>query len=153
MRGLYHALIVKILGIAILVALALLALFAAVNWSALTAPTTLSFVAFTVEGPLGIILLGFALGFALLLLGYAATQRTAMLMESRRHAQELRAQREIAERAEASRLAELRQELEREFAQVRRTIEESSNGLAAAIGQIDEKLSGPGEPGRRDSVP
>src|SRR5687768_12952167 len=100
-----------ILGIVILVALALLALFAAVNWSALTAPTVLSFVAFTLEGPLGLILLCFALGFALLFLGYAAMQRTAMLMESRRHAQELKAQRDLAERAEASRLAELRQQM------------------------------------------
>lgn len=141
-----------ILGTVILVALALLGLFAAVNWSALTAPTTLSFVAFAVEGPLGLILLAFALGFAVLFLGYAAMQRTAMLMESRRHAQELRAQREIAESAEASRLAELRQQLEREFAQVRTTIEESSNGLAAAIGQIDEKLSGEAKPGRQNIV-
>lgn len=139
-----------ILGIVILVALALLALFAAVNWSALTAPTTLSFVAFTVEGPLGLILLAFALGFALLFLGYAAMQRTAMLMESRRHAQEMKAQRDLAERAEASRLAELRQQVEREFAQVRTVIEESSNGLAAAIGQIDEKLGRGGQPARQE---
>ena len=128
------------LGIVILVALALLALFAAVNWSALTAPTILSFVAFTLEGPLGLILLGFALGFALLFLGYAAMQRTAMLMESRRHAQELKAQRDLAERAEASRLSELRQQLERDFAALRATIEESTNSLAASIGQLDEKL-------------
>lgn len=142
-----------LLGIVILVALALLALFAAVNWSALTAPTLLSFVAFTVEGPLGVILLGFALAFALLFLGYAAMQRTAMLMESRRHAQELRAQRELAERAEASRLAELRAQIEREFAQVRTAIEESSNGLAASIGQIDEKLGARDKPGGREIAP
>ena len=142
----------RILGIVILVALALLALFAAANWSALMAPTALSFVAFTVEGPLGLVLLGFAVGFALLLLGYAAAQRTSMLMESRRFAQELKAQRDLAERAEASRLAELRQQVEREFAQVRTAIEESANGLAAAIGQIDEKLPRERQPGR-DLVP
>ena len=142
-----------ILGIVILVALALLALFAAVNWSALTAPTILSFVAFTLEGPLGLILLSFALGFALLFLGYAAMQRTAMLMESRRQAQELKAQRDLAERAEASRLAELRQQMEREFEQVRRTIEDSSNSLAAAVGQVDDKLSRGDRPGRQEIVP
>jgi uncharacterized integral membrane protein len=134
----------KILGIAILVALALLALFAALNWGALTAPTALSFVFFTVEGPLGVILLGVALAFALVLLAYAAMQRTAMLVESRRHAHELRAQRDLAEQAEASRLHELRQQLERECAQLRATIEEATNSLAAGIGQIDEKLSRPG---------
>jgi uncharacterized integral membrane protein len=135
---------VKILGIAILVALALLALFSALNWSALTAPTALSFVFFTVEGPLGVILLGAALAFALVLLAYAAMQRTSMLMESRRQAQELKAQRDLAEQAEASRLHELRQQLERECADLRSRIDEAANSLAAGIGQIDDKLSRPG---------
>ena len=129
-----------ILGTVILVALALLALFAAMNWAALSAPTALSFFGVGVEGPLGLILLGTALAFGLLFLAYAAMQRTAMLMESRRHAQELKAQRDLAERAEASRLSELRQQLERDFAALRATIEESTNSLAASIGQLDEKL-------------
>lgn len=137
-----------VLGILILVSLALLAMFAAVNWSALTAPTTLSFVAFQTEAPLGLILLGVALGFALVLLGYAAIQRTAMLMQSRRQAQELSAQRELAERAEASRIHELRLQLEQETAALRQAIEEAANGLAASIGQVDDKLDralrGPG---------
>jgi uncharacterized integral membrane protein len=140
------------LGIVILVALALLALFAAVNWSVLTAATTLSFVAFTLEGPLGVILLGFALGFALLLLGYVAMQRTSMHMESRRHAQELKAQRDLAEQAEVSRIHELKLQLERESAALRTSIEEAANGLAASIGQIDDKLSRREGSGGRDLV-
>ena len=35
-----------------------LALFTAVNWQAFTTPTTLSLVFATIEGPLGLILLG-----------------------------------------------------------------------------------------------
>jgi uncharacterized integral membrane protein len=128
-------------GVVVLVALGLLALFAAMNWGALTAPTVLSFLGATVEAPLGLILLGVAVFFAVLTLAYAAWQRTAMLLEARRQAQALEAQRRIAEEAEASRLAELRMQLEREMAAVRRTIEESANGLSAAIGQLDDKLS------------
>jgi uncharacterized integral membrane protein len=130
----------KLLGSIILIALALLAIFAAVNWTALTAPTGLSFVAFTLEAPLGLILIGFALGFALLLLGYVAVQRTAMFVEMRRHTQELKAQREIAERAEASRIHELQLQLEREAAALRTSIEQAANGLAASIGELDDKL-------------
>jgi uncharacterized integral membrane protein len=135
-----------ILGYIVLAALGLLALFAAMNWAALTAPTVLSFFGAAVHAPLGLILLGAAVGFALLALVYAAFQRTAMLLEARRHAQALEAQRQIAETAEASRLAELREQIEREFAITRRTLEESANGLAAAIGELEEKLGRP----RRD---
>lgn len=127
-------------GIVVLSALALLALFAVMNWGALTAPTVLSFLGAKVEAPLGLILLASAVFFALLALSYAAWQRTAMLLEARRHAQALEAQRRIAEEAEASRLAELRIQLERELAAVRRTIEESANGLSASIGQLEDKL-------------
>ncbi len=129
-----------ILGAAILVGLALLALFVSLNWSALTAPTALSFAVTTVDAPLGLLLVGVALGLALLFLAYVVMQRTAMLMESRRHAQELKALRELAERAEASRLSELRLQLEREFAQLRTAIEQSANGLAASVGELDDKL-------------
>lgn len=120
----------RIFGIVVLFALILLFIFAAVNWAALTAASSLSFLFFRVDAPLGVVLLGFALAFALLLLGYAAVQRTAMLVEARRHAQETKALRELAESAEASRLAALRTQLE-----------EATNGLAAHLGQIDDKLN------------
>lgn len=119
----------KALGGLVLLGLVLLALFAAANWAALTAPTALSFLFVRVEAPLGMILLGFALVFALLALAYAAVQRTAMLVEARRHAQELKALRELADNAELSRLAELRRQLE-----------DTTNTLAAHIGQVDDKL-------------
>lgn len=120
----------RIFGIVVLLALILLFIFAAVNWPALTATSSLSFLFFRADAPLGVVLLGFALAFALLLLGYAAVQRTAMLVEARRHAQETKALRELAESAEASRLAALRAQLE-----------EATNSLAAHLGQIDDKLN------------
>jgi uncharacterized integral membrane protein len=133
------------LGYIVLAALVLLALFSAMNWSALTTATALSFFGATVQAPLGLILLGTAVAFALLALVYAAFQRTAMLLEARRHAQALEAQRQLAETAEASRLSELRAQMEREFAITRRTLEESVNSLAAAIGEMDERLRRDGE--------
>jgi uncharacterized integral membrane protein len=125
----------------VLLAAALVALFAALNWSTLNASVPVSLGPATVEAAPGVIVLGFALGFALALLAYVAWQRTAQLIDARRNAQELRALRALAEDAEASRRRELRAELARDFAALRGTIEESANGLAASIGQLDEKLA------------
>jgi uncharacterized integral membrane protein len=130
----------RVLTGALIAALVLLALFAALNWRALTASTELSFLGARVQAPLGLILVATAIAFAALAFVYAVVQRTAMLLEARRLAQALEAQRRLAEEAEASRLAEFRAEVQREFAEVRRTIEESANGLAAAIGELEDRL-------------
>ncbi len=130
----------KALALLVLAAVALLAAFAALNWAALNAPVPVYLGPATVEAAPGVIVLAFALGFALALLAHAAWQRTAQLLEARRHAQEVRALRELAESAESSRLRELRAQLDAEFAAVRRTVEVSANGVAASVGQLDDKL-------------
>jgi uncharacterized integral membrane protein len=130
----------KILALAVALAAALLALFAALNWTALNATAPVFLGPATVEAPAGVIVLGFAFGFALALLAYVAWHRTTQLIESRRHAQEVRELRALADVAEASRLHELRAELAQEFAALRSTVEESANGLAASIGHLDDKL-------------
>lgn len=148
----------KLLGAIIIFSLFLLAVFTLANWSALTAPTALSFIVFEVNGPLGAILLGAILVLTGLFVLYALSLRAAMLLESRRHHHELEAQRKLAERAEASRLAELRTQMEKGFDQMRLAIEqngghiqgveqsirqafdETANGLAANIGEVEEKL-------------
>ena len=132
----------KILALAVALAAALLALFAALNWSTLNVTGPVFLGPATVEAASGVIVLGFAFGFALALLAYVAWHRTAQLIESRRHAQEVRELRALAEVAEASRLHELRAELAQEFAALRSTVEESANGLAASIGHLDDKLGG-----------
>jgi uncharacterized integral membrane protein len=148
----------NILGVVILVALFLLAVFTLANWAVLTAPTLLSFVAFDVEGPLGVILLGVTLVLVALFVLYALMLRTNMLMESRRYNQELQAQRKLAESAEASRLSDLRTQITDEFAQMRdavgqadvrmdrveqsmrQSMNEAANGLAALVGEMDDKI-------------
>ena len=148
----------NILGAIILVALFLLVVFTLANWSVLTATTTLSFIVFDVEGPLGVILLGAMVVLVMLFVLYALALRTNMLMESRRHNQELQAQRKLAEAAEASRLSELRAQVEREFAELRsvigaldgqmdrreqalkQSLDEAANGLGAMVGEVDDKI-------------
>ncbi len=120
----------KLRNAAVLATLVVLVAFAALNWSALAAPTLVSFAFFRAEAPLGLIVLGFAVGLAGLAVVHAVVQRTAMLVEARRQAQELKALRELADNAEASRLAQLQ-----------RRLEEATNTLAAHIGQVDDKLN------------
>ncbi|MCU0810514.1 MAG: hypothetical protein MUE59_05670 [Thiobacillaceae bacterium] len=146
------------IGIVILLALLLLAVFTLANWTVLSASSTLSFIVFDIEGPLGVILLGAMLVLVALFVVYALTLKTGMLMESRRHNQELEAQRKLAEAAEASRLSELRTQIEREFAQLRdaiggvdgrmdgheqamkQSLNEAANGLAALVAEMDDKI-------------
>lgn len=152
----------KILGPLIFAGLILLGVFSLANWSVLNAPAALSFVAFSLEAPLGLVLLGITLVFVTLFTAYVLVLRTTMLVDTRRYAHELRDQHLLAEKAEASRLAELRSQLEREFALMRETtesahsalairvegmeqalrnaIEESGRSLSAYIGEVEDKL-------------
>lgn len=130
----------KLLGIVILIVLALIGAFALVNWNALATPVPVSLLVGTVDMPLGIILLS-ALVLVVLLLGlYVLLLRTAMYTESRRMAQELAAQRELADKAEASRFTELSAHLDQQVAGLRQAMTEVANGVSADIGQMDDKL-------------
>ena len=152
----------KILTPLILLSLILLGVFTLANWTALSTPSPLSFVAFHLDAPLGLVLLGILAGFVALFVAYILILRTAMLMDARRYAHEVQAQRKLAEQAEASRLSELRSQLEREFAHLRETtekshaelgarfegmeqtlknvIEETGSSLSAYIGEVDDKI-------------
>ena len=152
----------KIMGWLIGAGLVLLAVFAAANWGLLAEPASLNFLAFAVQGPLGLILLGVTLAFVSLFLIYVLSVRTAALTETRRHLKELGAQRELADKAEASRFTALGAQLEQEFTRLRAAIDESraearlrtdaleqsqrsvitdnANALFANIGEIDDKL-------------
>lgn len=132
------------LGAIILIALLLLGVFTLANWAVLTAPTTLSFVSFNTEGPLGVILLGVTLVLVVLFVLYALTLRTNMLMESRRLNQELQTQRKLAESAETSRFNELHRQIDVRMdsteQSMRLAINEATNGLAALVGEMDDKI-------------
>lgn len=148
--------------ILIVLALGALALFTVVNWSAFVAPTTLSVIFASVEAPLGLVLLGMVALLAALFLIYVVYLQSSVLLETRRHSRELHAQRELAEHAEISRLHELRTSLETQLqaiskqsellkseltarldrleSDLRQSIEQSQNALAAALAEMDDHL-------------
>jgi hypothetical protein len=123
--------------VVILFVLGALALFTALNWSAFITPTTLSLVFATVEAPLGLILLGLVVLLAALFLLYVVYLQSSVLMETRRHARELQAQRELAEQAEGSRFHELRAFLETHLQSMAQQTERSKTELIARLEQLE----------------
>ena len=152
----------------LLVILVGVGMFAALNWSVFTAPTPLSLGLWSVQGPLGLILLGLITALTLLYVLLLAWIEGEALLEARRAARELVVQRQLAESAETSRFEELRRLLEDELEALRTAapaaarlvierlegtetalradIERAGNTLAAYIGELEERLhhSGPG---------
>lgn len=140
-----------------------LAVFTAVNWPAFIAPTPLSLLVTTVEAPLGLIMLVVTVALAVLFVAYAIYLQTSVLLEARQHARELKTQRELADQAEASRFTSLRNFLEGELMQLgaeskqartevlarleqverelRTSVEQSGNTLAAYLGEIEERTA------------
>jgi len=158
----------RIRTIALIVAIVLIAGFAALNVDEFSRTSVLSLGFTTVQVPLGMVML---LLLGVVLLVFLATTlylQSTHLLETRQTARELHAQRELADKAEASRFTELRTYLEaqslavqqREGAhatvlaerlaqtqqQLSSKIEQSGNTLAAYIGELEDRLE------RRDGV-
>ncbi|MEO7391503.1 MAG: hypothetical protein ABIU58_04965 [Ramlibacter sp.] len=96
----------------IVVAILLVAGFAALNWGEMLRTTPLSFGLLIAEAPLGLIMLG-ALGLTLVLFLFSsAVQEARLMVDTHRHSKVLQTQRELAENAEASRFTGLQKQLE-----------------------------------------
>ena len=135
----------------LLVVFALLAIFAALNWGAFMAPASLSLGFTVVQAPLGFVLLGFVAFLSALFLAFVVYLQGTVLMDNHRSARELQAQRELAEKAEASRLAELRGYLAGEIDRIHQRIdkldhdfgeafERNEASMAAYIGELGERV-------------
>ncbi len=138
----------------VIAVLALVGAFMAVNWPAITAPAKFSLLFTTIEAPVGLVMLAL-LGLVIATFGaYIAVWQSAMLLESRRHARELKAQKSLADQAESSRFTELRDTVHSEFKGLsahieqlqdglRTEIRDNANSLAASIGELDDRIHGP----------
>jgi len=141
---------VRIRTILVVIGVVLIALFAALNWSAFMAATTLDLVFVRIEAPLGVIMLGLLAAVILMFAAYMAFWQGNVLLEMRRHAKELQAQRALAEQAENSRLTQLQETVAADTARLagridelreglRTEMREGVNSLAAMIGELDDR--------------
>jgi hypothetical protein len=124
----------------LIVAILLVAGFAALNWAEFTRATPLNFGLFQMDGSLGVILLGL-LGLGLLMfLISSATLRSRMLITEHRYTRDLQAQRDLADKAEASRFTELRQHLDNHFRESRQRESLASTEFEKSMMQSQREL-------------
>lgn len=142
--------------------LSVLVIFAAINWSAIVEPTSISLIFTTVQAPLGLILLTITALLAVFFLTFVVYMQSSILMERQRLSRDLETQRQLANQAEASRFSELHAYLETELQQLaardqdmqnhietrlttleqtlNATIEQTGNTLSAYIGELEDRL-------------
>jgi uncharacterized integral membrane protein len=153
---------VSLKTVALLVVFAVLALFAAVNLNSFITPTHLWLLFASIEAPLGLIMLGFTALISLMFLAFIGYMQASFLYETKRFNREIQSCRELADKAEASRIAALKGFLETELARaetrqtdlysslqeranklesdLKETIEQAGNTLAACIGEFEDRL-------------
>jgi biopolymer transport protein ExbB/TolQ len=153
----------------LIVAMLLLAGFVALNIDEFSRVSMLSLGFTTVEVSLGFVMLLLLVVATVVFLASTLYMQSTNLLETRRYARELNTQRELADKAEASRFTELRSYLEvqalaaqqreaaaatvlaERFSQQQQALlarlEQSDNTLAAYMGQLQDRLE------RRDVIP
>ncbi|PPC88264.1 MAG: Signal transduction histidine kinase [Methylotenera sp.] len=152
----------KVRALVLLGVLGLFLIFMVLNWTTILAPTTLNLGVADVNAPLGLVMLGMIAVLTALFLVFIVYLQTSVLLEARRHAKELQTNRELADKAEASRFTELRQFMDAEIqkqaslqaeskaalltkldvlsADIHRAIDISGNSLSAYIGELEDRL-------------
>lgn len=141
--------------ILLLTVLAIAAL-AILNWPILAVSTPVSLGLISVEAPLGLLMLALTALLGAVCIVYVLSLQGSVLLETRRHAKELHAQRELADKAEASRFTELRAFLEAQHQQSHAALltrvdrmeerltaraEQSDNTTAAYVGQLENQMA------------
>jgi hypothetical protein len=115
-------------------------LFALLNWDEFRRPSVLNLGWQSVTAPLGLVMLGLlALGLVAVIISSASTH-TRHLMETRQHHKDLQAQRELAERAEASRFVDLRTQLDTHLRETRQRDVAAAAELEQAVGKSQREL-------------
>ena len=139
----------------LLLIVAATAALAVLNWTALSEPSPISLGVTTVDAPLGLIMLGLTVLLGVFFIAYVLSLQGSVLLDTRRHTKEMQAQRELADKAEASRFTELRAFLENQHQQTQSQLmarldaleshlagraQESDNSTAAYVGQLEQQL-------------
>lgn len=140
----------------------LIAGFVALNIEAIVQPTTLNLGFSEIQAPLGLVMLGLLVAVLVVFLLALVFFQTSHLMEVRRITREANEQRQLADKAEASRFTELREFLRAEMqatatrdaelsnqllqkmdalhAGLAETIELTGNGLGASLGELEDRF-------------
>ena len=157
----------RIRSLFLLLVLTLIGAFTALNWQVFLANSPVSLGVATVYAPLGLVMLGLLFFVVVYFLVYVLYLQSTVMFDARRHAKELQTNRELADKAEASRFTELRGFLEAGLKQradqdtagqqavlarldvlektLRTSVEQTGNSLSAYIGELEDRLSPGGD--------
>lgn len=152
----------KIRTILLIALILLIAGFVALNFEAILQPSRLNLGVSEIQAPLGLVLLGMLVAVVVIFLLSLMYFQTVHLMEVRRITREAAEQRNLADKAEASRFTELREFLRSEMqasatreadlsgqlmekmdsvrAALSQTIEQTGAGLSANLGELEDRL-------------
>lgn len=125
------------------------AVLAALNWPAFNTPQPLWLGFTTVTAPLGVVLLGALALIALLML----LEQSIALADARRHARELDAHRRLVDKAEGSRMTELRAWLTEELARIDQREADTRATLLGRLEVLERDLRNTLEPLARRATP
>lgn len=124
----------------IVLALALIAIFAWLNWTLFTAPAALSLGLTEVQAPLGLVMLAATGVVCALFLVFIAIEQGRAIVQVRRHAREVQALRAQVDQAEASRLKELRDFVAEQWRDLQTRQAASAHDAEERIGQLEQRL-------------
>ena len=146
----------------LLVIVLLIAALAFLNWGTLSQPTAMSLGFTQITAPLGLVMLALTVVLGVVCLAYVFYLQSSVMLETRRHNKEMQTQRDLADKAEASRFTELRNYLDaQEQARAARNaelisrltsrieqmesvfksrVDQSDNSTAAHIGQLEDRI-------------
>ncbi len=130
----------KVRALVLLGVLGLFLVFMILNWSTIMAPTTLNLAVAEVNAPLGLVMLGILSVLTAVFLTFIVYLQTSVLFEARRHAKELQTNRELADKAEASRFTELRQFMDAEIQKQAAIQADSKSALMAKLDSLDANI-------------
>ena len=130
----------RLRSLALLAVGILIVLFAALNWAVISQSTSLNLGVMTVQGPLGVVLLGLTALLAAVFVVYVLYMQTAMLIDSRRQAKDMEQQRSLADQAELSRFTELRAYMQGELMLANQRSEEQHAQLLAKLDRLEANL-------------
>jgi hypothetical protein len=131
---------VRVRSMLVLVAAGLAALFVVLNWRVFAGPAKLNLLLASAEVPVGAVMLALLALTILVLWIVVGSWQGTLIMEFRRQAKELQAQRLLAESAEASRFTELGTLIREEIAKLRTELQETEHSIAATLGEMDDRL-------------
>ena len=127
------SLLLLIIGIAVLA-------FVGLNWAAMNTPTDLNLGFTEIRAPLGLVLLGLMAALSVVFVAMVAYTQGTVLVETRRHAKELAAQRELADKAEASRFTDLRAHLDKEMTRLTDSVAMQTREMLSRVDRAEMGL-------------